>query len=78
MACSACLQSLPEWNPMQYVPSAPGQAWQPRPDQRTGPLPSEQLPGIPADLEPYAAKLSLPQFIDVALQSNPTTRQAWE
>ena len=63
---------------MQYAPSAPGQAWQPRPDQRTGPLPSEQLPGIPADLEPYAAKLSLPQFIDVALQSNPTTRQAWE
>jgi outer membrane protein TolC len=31
-----------------------------------------------SDLEPFAAKLTLPQFIDVALEINPTTRQAWE
>jgi outer membrane protein len=63
---------------MQVAPPAPGKAWQARSEQRSTPLPGEQLSGIPANLEPFAAKLSLAQFIDVALQSSPTTRQAWE
>jgi outer membrane protein len=63
---------------MNAAPPAPGKAWQPRPDQRVGPLPGEQLQGIPATLEPFVAKLSLPQFIDVALETSPTTRQTWQ
>jgi outer membrane protein len=78
MACSACLRSLPEWTPMKDAPPAPGKAWKPRLDQLSSPLPAEQLPGLPPTLEPFADKLSLPQFIDAALQTSPTTRQAWE
>lgn len=78
MTTSGCLRSPPEWSPMSYAPPAPDKAWHPRPDQRTPALPGEQVPGIPPALAPFAAELSLPQFIDVALQTSPTTRQAWE
>jgi outer membrane protein len=78
MACTACLRDLPEWNPMRAAPAAPGKAWRPSPEQRSEPLPAGALPGIPSALEPFVSKLSLPQFIDVALHTNPTTRQAWE
>ena len=75
---TACVQNLPELNPMKYASPAPGEEWKAPPDQENAPLPSEKLPGIPADLEPYASKLNLSQLVDVALRDSPATRQAWE
>jgi hypothetical protein len=75
VACSACLRSLPEWTPMKDASPAPGNAWKLRPDQLSAPLPAEPLPGTPPALERFAAKLSLPQFIDVTLQISLTTCQ---
>jgi hypothetical protein len=77
IACSACLRSLPEWTPMQDASPAPGKAWALRPDQLSAPLPAEPLPGIPLALERVAAKLSLPQLIDGALQPSPSALQVW-
>src|SRR3989337_4150554 len=74
----ACVQNLPELNPMKYASPAPGEEWKPTKDEENAPLPSEKLPGIPADLEPYVSKLNLSQLVDVALRDSPATRQAWE
>ncbi|HJZ05391.1 MAG TPA: hypothetical protein VJ327_06030, partial [Patescibacteria group bacterium] len=75
---TACVQNLPELDPLKYASPDPGEEWKPPPDQENVPLPSEKLPGIPSDLEPYAGKLNLSQLVDVALRDSPTTHQAWE
>ncbi len=75
---TACVQNLPELNPMKYASPAPGEEWKPTKDEENVPLPDEKLPGIPSDLEPYAGKLNLSQLVDVALRDSPETRQAWE
>ena len=74
---TACMASLPEWNLKDYVSSAPGKTWKPRPDQAPPPIPDETLAGIPPALEPVADKLALAQLVDVGLNNSPTTREAW-
>jgi outer membrane protein len=73
-----CKSSLPEWTPMKYAPPASGKVWKAPPDARPESLPSEELAGIPPELQPEASKLTLVQLVDVALRTNPSTRQAWE
>ncbi|HEY7535714.1 MAG TPA: TolC family protein, partial [Thermodesulfobacteriota bacterium] len=75
---TACMQNLPEFNPMKYASPDPGKEWKPSPEQENTPLPGDKLPGIPEDLKPYASKLNLSQLVDVALRESPETRQAWE
>jgi TolC family type I secretion outer membrane protein len=75
---TSCVQNLPELNPMKYASPDPGEEWKPSPEQVNAPLPSEKLPGIPPDLEPYASKFNLSQLVDIALRESPETRQAWE
>ncbi|MBF8302691.1 MAG: Outer rane efflux protein, partial [Candidatus Dadabacteria bacterium] len=78
LMCTACVQNLPELDPLKYASPDPGEEWKPPPDQESAPLAGERLPAIPSDLEPYANKLNLSQLVDVALRESPTTRQAWE
>src|SRR3990172_9170879 len=75
---TACVQNLPELDPLKYASPDPGEEWKPPPDQESAPLAGERLPAIPSDLEPYASKLNLSQLVDVALRDSPATRQAWE
>jgi len=72
-----CGQSLPEVSPMKYAPPASGKMWKPTPDALPKALPSEELPGIPPELQGSAKQLALVQLVDVALRINPSTQQAW-
>jgi len=68
---------LPEWQPFRYASPAPGVPWRPQPD-KDDPIPGERQPGVPPELQPFAASLTLPQLLEVGLRNTPSTRQAWE
>ena len=73
---AAC--GLPEFDPARYTAPAPGAVWTPAPEQFRQHPPVAKLPGIPPELAPTAERLTLPQLLDVALHTNPTTRQKWQ
>ena len=90
----ASLPDLPEMNPMQHVPAAPGEASKLQPTQepsapqsslqaklqRPSAIPAEALPGVSPALQDTATsnRLTLPQLVDEALRINPITQRAWE
>ena len=73
LGASAC--ALPEVDPDRYAPPAASRAWTPSPEES---LPVVPLPEVPAELEPDLEALTLPQLVDAALRSNPTTAQQWQ
>ncbi len=78
VACPACLQTLPEQNPMKYAPPSAGEPWKPDASQVLPPLPSEKLSDIPPELKATADNLTLTELVDVALRNGPVTQLAWE
>jgi len=78
ISLSGCSHSLPEFNPSKEASSAPGKEWEPRKEEYSYFFPTEKLPGIPPELEPFSKNLTLSQLVDVALTNNPSTLQAWE
>src|SRR4029434_7393 len=59
------------------VPPAPSAVWTP-PDAGRMPVPeAAPPPQIPADYVKPGATLTLGQLIDIALKTNPSTREAW-
>ena len=71
------VSGLPEWKPFRYASPAPGVPWRIKPDKADA-IPGERQPGVPAELQPVASSLTLPQLLAVALDNTPATRQAWE
>ena len=71
------MSGLPEWKPFRYASPAPGVPWRIKPDKADA-IPGERQPGVPAELQPVASSLTLPQLLAVALDNTPATRQAWE
>ena len=76
--CPACHKNLPELDPKKFVSSAPGKAYEAPKAEKPDSLPAEKLPAIPEELAPSKDKLTLAQLVDVALQINPVTQEAWE
>ena len=58
------------FNTERYVPTAPGAMWQP-------PSALPQVPEPPVARLQHDRALTLPELTELALQSNPRTRQAW-
>ena len=71
------VSGLPEWKPFRYASPAPGVPWRIKPDKADA-IPGERQPGVPAELQPVASSLTLPQLLAVAFDNTPATRQAWE
>jgi outer membrane protein TolC len=76
LGASLAAQSAPDalnrdpFGTERYTPAAPGAMW-----RSPGALP--EVPEPPAARLPYDRLLSLPELTELALQSNPRTRQAW-
>ncbi|MGB7290643.1 MAG: TolC family protein [Thermodesulfobacteriota bacterium] len=75
---SGCAQGFPELNPSKEASTAPGKEWKPRTGEYSEFFPTEELAGVPQDLQKVINELTLSQLVDVALVNNPTTLQAWE
>ncbi|MDA2919891.1 TolC family protein [Desulfobacterota bacterium AH_259_B03_O07] len=75
---AACVKDFPELDPAKQISPAPSEEWEPPPEEYSEFFPAEELPGIPTKLKPFADELTLSQLVDVALELNPTTLQAWE
>lgn len=78
MVAAGCAQGFPELNPSKEASTAPGKEWKPRTGEYSEFFPTEELAGVPSELEEVINKLTLSQLVDVALVNNPTTLQAWE
>lgn len=74
----ACAQGFPELNPSREASAAPGKEWRPSTGEHSEFFPTEELAGVPSELEYVINELTLSQLVDVALVNNPTTLQAWE
>jgi len=77
-AGQGCQKDLPELDPKKFVSTTPGKAYEAPKETKPDSLPSERQPGIPENLAPLKDKLTLSQLVDVALQINPATQEAWE
>ncbi len=75
---AGCAQGFPELNPSKEASTAPGKEWKPRTEEYAEFFPTEDLVGVPSELEDVIDELTLSQLVDVALVNNPTTLQAWE
>ena len=64
------VSGLPEWKPFRYASPAPGVPWRIKPDKADA-IPGERQPGVPAELQPVASSLTLPQLLAVALDNTP-------
>ncbi|MBW1780158.1 MAG: TolC family protein [Deltaproteobacteria bacterium] len=73
-----CQKDLPELDPKKFVSTAPGKVYAVSKEAKSDSLPAEKPPGMPETLAPSRDKLTLAQIVDVALQINPTTQEAWE
>ncbi len=74
----ACAQGFPELNPSKETSTVSGKEWKPRTGEYSEFFRTEELAGVPSELEDVIKELTLSQLVDVALVNNPTTLQAWE
>jgi len=75
---ASCVKDFPGLDPAKQISPAPSEEWEPPPEEYPEFFPTEELPGMTPELEPFADELTLSQLVDVALEINPTTLQAWE
>ena len=78
ITCLGCQKDLPELDPKKFASTAPGKAYEVPKPEKPDSLPAEKLPAIPENLMLSKDKLTLAQLLDVALQINPVTQEAWE
>ncbi len=74
----ACAHGFPELNPSKEASTAPGKEWKPRNGEHSEFFSTDELAGVPSELEDVIKELTLSQLVDVALVNNPTTLLAWE
>lgn len=78
MVSAGCAQGFPEFNPSRETLTAPCEEWKPHKGAYCEYFPTEELAGVPSELEEAINKLTLSQLVDVALVNDPTTLQARE
>ena len=77
LLCAGCT-AIPEKTVRDAVSPAPQEPWTPPAKAAMPPAPADQLAlAVPAEYLKPGATLSLVQLVDVALRSNPSTREAW-
>lgn len=75
--CAGCT-AIPEKTVRDAVSPAPQEPWTPPAKAAMPPAPADRLaPQVPEEYLKPGATLSLVQLVDVALRSNPSTREAW-
>ena len=77
LLCAGCT-AIPEKTVRDAVSPAPQEPWTPPAKAEMPPAPADKIaPQVPEEYLKPGATLSLVQLVDVALRSNPSTREAW-